>query len=219
MTMSEHRKRAEAVLEEYGRCLELVAVDPHFHEITIGLYEKNGVLTVWSYNGKPGVRDRLRQVRDRLVRLGGLFPVEDTHNQATFPCGRIHARPLRLVMTEAVEKPPHRETPSGDIAVRDFRSPLLLKAKPRRESRRWLYAVTAEGEAERPELRVRATVAGLIRYGEMERVGPAAAVFSCGERHDELMRLLLPYARNIRAVQDELEGQMTTQTLGFSSSV
>ena len=203
MTMSQHRKRAEALLDEYGRCLELVAVDPHFHEISVGLYEKNGVLTVWSYSGKPGVNDRVRQIRDRLVRLGGLLPVEDTHDRAAFPCGRIHARPLRLVMTEAVEKPPHRETPSGDIAVRDLRSPLRLKAKPRRESGRWVYTVIAEGEAERPELRVRATVAGLIRYGEMERAGPAEAAFSCGARHDELVRLLLPYARNVSAARDQ----------------
>jgi len=219
MTMSQHRRQAEEVLERYGRCLELVAVDPHFHEITVGLYEKDSVLTVWSYGAKPGVNDRLRQIRDRLVRLGGLLPVEDTHNQATLPCDRIHVHPLQLLVTQAVEKSPHREIPTGDIAVKDLRSPLLLKAKPRRESGRWVYMISAEGEAERPELRVRATMAGLIRHGEMQLTGPTEVAFSCGARHDELVRLLLPYARNIRAVQDDLEGQMTTQTLGFSSSV
>ena len=45
--------------------------------------------------------------------------------------------------------------------------------------------------------------------------------FNCGYRHDQLARLTLPYARNVSAVEDELEsesmrGQMTTGTLGFT---
>jgi len=219
MTARQHKGRAEEVLDRYGQCLELVAVDPHFHEITVGLYEKDGVLTVWSYSGKSGVHERLRQIRDRLVSLGGLSPIEGTSIQARLPCGDVHLRPLRLLIAQAVEKSPDSDIPTGEIVIRDLRSPLLLRATPREEHGRWAYAISAEGEAERPELRVRATVAGLIRRGDMQLTGPNELAFSCGARHDELVRLLLPYARNLRAVQDELEGQMTTQTLGFSSSV
>ena len=47
--------------------------------------------------------------------------------------------------------------------------------------------------------------------------------FKHGERLDRFARLLLPYARNVSAVdnmleQAELAGQMTTQTLGFASN-
>ena len=51
-------------------------------------------------------------------------------------------------------------------------------------------------------------VAGFMRYGEMEKVGDTEVAFSCGWQHDELMRLLLPYSRNISAVESMLRGQM-----------
>ena len=55
----------------------------------------------------------------------------------------------------------------------------------------------------------------------MEKVEKNTVAFSCGSRHDELLRLLLPYSRNISAVETMLEesalrGQLTTGTAGFS---
>jgi hypothetical protein len=55
----------------------------------------------------------------------------------------------------------------------------------------------------------------------MEKTEDGGVSFTCGQRHDELVRLLLPYARNVTRVEDQLEadalrGQMTTGTLGFS---
>jgi hypothetical protein len=66
-------------------------------------------------------------------------------------------------------------------------------------------------------------VAGFVRYGEMEKVGDAEVAFPCGQRHDRLMGILMPYSRNISAVEDMMEadamrGQMTTNTLGFSAT-
>ena len=55
----------------------------------------------------------------------------------------------------------------------------------------------------------------------MEKSGDAGVTFPCGQRHDQLMRLLLPYSRNVSAVEgmmeaEALRGQMTTNTLGFT---
>ena len=60
-----------------------------------------------------------------------------------------------------------------------------------------------------------------MRYGEMEKLDNDKVSFQCGYRHDELMRLLISYARNVSGVEDMLEtdalrGQMTTGTLGFA---
>ena len=57
----------------------------------------------------------------------------------------------------------------------------------------------------------------------MEKIDETTVSFNCGRRHDGLARLILPYSRNISAVEDALEadalrGQMTTSTLGFSST-
>ena len=56
-------------------------------------------------------------------------------------------------------------------------------------------------EAPNPALRLRLVVAGFVRYGEMERVGDTGVAFPCGQRHDELVRLTLPYSRNISTVE------------------
>jgi hypothetical protein len=56
----------------------------------------------------------------------------------------------------------------------------------------------------------------------MERVDNTSVKFSNGEKLDNLVRLILPYARNITGTQDMLDadsikGQMTTNTLGFAN--
>ena len=57
----------------------------------------------------------------------------------------------------------------------------------------------------------------------MKKVGDAEVAFPCGQRHDLLMGILMPYSRNISAVEnmmeaDAMRGQMTTSTLGFSAT-
>ena len=84
-----------------------------------------------------------------------------------------------------------------------------------------MYSVSVEGEAPNPAVRLRMVVAGFLRYGEMNKVGDTEVAFPCGQRHDALMRLLLPYSRNISSVEgmmaaEALRGQMTTGTLGFT---
>jgi hypothetical protein len=88
---------------------------------------------------------------------------------------------------------------------------------------KWVYEVAAEGEAPAAtaSMRVKAVVGGFMRYGDCRRVAEDKFAFPCGARHDELARLLIPYARNVSAVEEmlaaaDLAGQMTTQTLGFS---
>ena len=58
----------------------------------------------------------------------------------------------------------------------------------------------------------------------MEKIEATKAIFPNSYRRDELVRIVLPYARNITGTQDMLEadsirGQMTTGTLGFSPPV
>ena len=48
--------RPSEVLDKYGHCLELVPMDPNFENISVGLYVKNGVCTIWTFSRKPGSR-------------------------------------------------------------------------------------------------------------------------------------------------------------------
>lgn len=211
------------VLQRYGECLELIPADPQFHDISVGLYEKDGIYTVWSFSRKEGVAGRLTQIRDQVVRLGGLAPVETSPIQVSFPCGVPHLRPLKFLIAQAVRKSPDYTAPEGSMSIKDTRSSLVLSVLGEEQEGRYVYHVSGEGDAANGELRLRAVVAGFLRYGEMEKDGDTTVAFPCGQRHDGLVRVLLPYSRNVSAVEnmaeeEALRGQMTTGTLGFSQT-
>ncbi len=213
--------RVSEKLKEIGSCLELVPMDPHFKNVTVGLYYRDGVCTVWSFSRAPGITERLTQIRDQMVRLGGVQPVEGVGNQFVFPCGVVHMRPVKFLLTQAVTKGTDFMHPSGSMTIKDSKSNLMLTTTGLSADSGYQYQVSGEGDVKNPALRLRMVVAGFMRYGEMEKVGDTEVAFSCGWQHDELVRLLLPYSRNISAVESMLEaeairGQMTTSTLGFT---
>ena len=223
MTQSAIAQRGQVArkLQEIGSCIELVPMDPNFHNISVGLFIKEGVLTVWSFSRADGIRDRLRVIRDQMVRLGDLVPVEGADNQLIFPCGVIHERPVKFLLTQAVTKSPDFVHPEGPMTIKDSKSALMLTTTGVSNGSEYAYRVSGEGEARNPALRLRMIIAGFVRYGEMDKVGDTEVAFPCRQRHDGLIRLLLPYSRNISAVESMLEaeatrGQMTTSTLGFS---
>jgi hypothetical protein len=215
------RLRVADVIDRYGRCLEIVPMDPNFHNISVGLYVKDGICTVWTFSRKPGVQERVEQIRDQLVTLGGVKPVDGTHNQARFPCGYLHERPVKFLLNQAVGKAPDYAPPYGQMSLKDLRSALTLHVTGAEQDGRWVYQISGQGEVPNPAMRLRMVVAGFLRYGEMEKVSDTEVAFPCGQRHDELIRLLLPYSRNISSVEgmmaaEALRGQMTTGTLGFT---
>lgn len=214
-------KRVAQVIEEYGKCIELVPMDPYFHNISVGLYLKDGIFTVWSYSNRPGVHQRISNIRDGFVALGGMAPTPDSDIQFTPPCGRLHLRALGFLLSQIVGKNPDFSPPTGNLTIRDTKTRLTLNVTGKPVDGRWVYQVTADEEVRSAAARLRLVVAGFVRYGEMEKVSDSEVTFPCGHRHDELMRILLPYSRNISAVEnmmeaDALRGQMTTGTLGFT---
>ena len=215
------RGRAAEKLNEIGPCLELVPMDPHFENVSVGLYYKDGYCTVWSFSHIEGVSERLTQIRDQMTRLGGAQPVEEDSHRFIFPCGILHMRPVKFLLTRAVTKAPDFAHPTGAMRIKDSKSDLILTVDGANSGGEHIYSVSGEGEVRNPALRLRMVVAGFVRYGEMEKVGDMEVKFTCGWKHDELIRLLLPYSRNISAVESMLEaeasrGQMTTSTLGFT---
>lgn len=220
---SARRGRVREVIAKYGKCMELIPMDPNFHDITVGLYVKDGICTVWTYSQRQGVEERVEQIRDQLVELGGMAPIEGTTDQAMFPDGEMYDRPMRFLLRQAVEKPYGTRHPDGRIQIKDLRSPLQIVVTPERRESGWVYCITAEGEYKNPRVRVRAVTQGFVRYGEMEKVGDDAVAFHHGGRRDGMVRIVLPYARNITGTADTLEaealrGQMTTGTLGFAQT-
>jgi len=199
----------------------LIPADPYFHDISVGLYVKEGIYTVWSFSRKEGVEDRLKQIRDQMAVLGGLAPVETSPLQVSIPCGDPHLRPLKFLLAQAVGKSPDFTAPQGSMSIKDTRSSLVLSVSGEEKDDQFVYHVSGDGDAANAPLRLRAVVAGFVRYGEMEKVGDTVVAFPCGQRHDDLVRIVLPYSRNVSAVENLMEeealrGQMTTGTLGFT---
>ena len=156
-----------------------------------------------------------------MVHLGDLEPIQESFNQAKFPCGVIHQRPLRFLISQATNKNPDFKHPSGDITIQDSKSDLKITATPRENNGSWDYAIEGKGEAKNASLRIKMIVAGFMKYGEMIKTSDTSVAFECGKNHDNLMRIILPYSRNISSVEgmmetEALRGQMTTGTLGFS---
>lgn len=213
--------RPRDVIARYGECVELVPMDPNFHDISVGLYERDGVATVWTFSRQTGVEDRIRNIVERLIRLGGMEQAGEW-NRVRFHCGRIHTRPLKFLTVAAIERTADRDRPE-ELRIQDSKSPLIIEMTGEQAGDRYVYHVSATGEFRNPALRLKAIMAGFLRYGEMEKIDDTTVSFDCGQRHDGLARLILPYSRNISAVEDALEadalrGQMTTSTLGFSST-
>ena len=47
--------RPKDVISKYGRCLELISMDPYFNDVTVGLFFKEPLLTVHSYSKIEGL--------------------------------------------------------------------------------------------------------------------------------------------------------------------
>ena len=228
MATVQGKLRPAEVMERYGQCLELVPLDRRFHDISVGLYVKEGICTIWTYSRQEGVEYRIREIRDQMIALGGMEAVEGTHNQVRFSCGQLHQRTLRFVMSQAVGKAPDYAPSQGNLTIQDSKSALTIRVDPPAETKdaadsRSVYNVSLEGEARNAAMRLRMVLAGFTRYGEMDQVGESGVAFACGMPHDALMRVLLPYSRNISSVEtmmaaEALRSQMTTGTLGFSQT-
>ena len=223
MAGSEENAPASAaeVIEAYGRCVELVPIDKQFRDISVGLYLKGGTYTVWTFSRAEGAAARIETIRGRMVALGGMTPVPGTHTQLTFACGEMHAKPVKFLLSQAVGKNAEFSPAEGEMRIKDTKTALWLRAEGGESGGRHVYRISGEGSAPNVSMRLRLVIAGFVRYGEMEKAGETEVAFPCGQPHDELLRLLLPYSRNISAVESIMEeeatrGQMTTGTLGFS---
>ncbi len=210
-------------LKKLGACIELVSIDPHFHDVSIGLFIKDGLMTVWSFSNRDGIAERIELIRDRCTRLGDVVAVAGTTNQLKLISDLQLDRALSFMFIAAVEKDPARELPSGRITVPDTKTRLLFVVEGAEEDGKYVYTISTEGESDRAEMRVRAAVGGFIKYSDCERIAKNKFAFPDGKRYDSFARLILPLARNVSAVESqlaaaELDGQMTTQTLGFSQS-
>lgn len=198
---------------DIGRRIELIPIDPHFHDITIGLYRQqtvnattgraSPVFLVHTYSHISGAAERIEGIRAAMQILGGMLRTAD--GLLYFPCKSAHEAACRRVFLEACKLAPNTPIEPRPLNILDKKSRLTITAD---STGKGVYRVTADGEGRGAARRISAIAGGLMKLGEMESIETDTkdtVAFACGESHDALIGLLLTRAPNVRIVLREEE--------------
>src|SRR5580692_8422740 len=98
-----HGRVPMGLTRNLGIRIELVSMDPQFHDITIALYRRDngkpGYL-VHSYSGLPGVAERIDSYRASMATLGQFDRAGDLLN---FACGSAHQAATKRAFLETAK--------------------------------------------------------------------------------------------------------------------
>ena len=206
--------RMPPAITDIGSRVELVSLDPHFHDISIALYEQRPPATgyvIHSYSSYEGALERVEYAAEAMRILGGMISTEGDPRGLRFACGSNHLLGSKRIFIEAVKILPRSPLEQRPLAILDKKSGLTIAVASEGDG---AYRVTAnrgedggEETTDGGERRVAIAAGGLARLGQMTPLeGSANRVgFECGHSHDALVGLLLTRAMNVRAVIRELE--------------
>lgn len=193
---------------DLGRRIELVPMDPHFHDISIGLYRQETgdgpVFQVHSYSSRDGARQRVEFVARAMALLGGLEPVVGETRKLRFRCRAEHPFACRRVFLEACKLDPSQPVEPRPLQILDKKSNRTLTVSSQGSG---VYLLAADGDELDKANRIEAVANGLLKLGQMQVgvSGRDSVAFGCGQAHDALVGLLLVRALNVRAVLREQE--------------
>ncbi len=193
---------------DLGRRIELVPMDPHFHNISIALYRQETgdgpVFLVHSYSNREGARQRVEFVARAMAILGGLEPVPGETRKLRFPCRAEHLFACRRVFLEACKLDPSQPVEPRPLRILDKKSNRTITVSSQGDG---VYLLAADGEELDKASRIEAVANGLVKLGQMQVgvSGGDSVAFGCGQAHDALVGLLLVRALNVRAVLREQE--------------
>lgn len=192
---------------DIGHRIELVSMDPHFHEISIALYRQQHdggpQLLVYTYSQIEGAAGRIDFVAGAMATLGGMQRVEGT-NRLQFACGQPHHLASKRLFIEACKLPSAGEVAPRPLTTFDKKSSANVTATSLGDGG---YQLHSDGEGDNTEHRRAAIAGGLVKLAEMDWLDrdQNKIAFPCGESHDRLIGLLLARAQNVRSVERELE--------------
>ena len=210
---------------DIGRRIELIPIDPHFHDITIGLYRQQitdpnlgkafPAFLVHTYSQIRGATERIGEVIQSMQILGGMLKTSE--GLLYFPCKDAHEAACRRVFLEACKLASNTQTEARPLNILDRKSQLTITVDSIGSG---IYRVTANGEGRGAARRISAIAGGLMKLGEMEGIetdNKDTVGFACGHSHDALVGLLLIRAPNVRVVLREEEMGAARGTLSAPS--
>ena len=197
-------------LLELGERLELVSMDPHFHDISISLYRSTGEggasgFLAHSYSTREGAAERLGFVMRAMAVMGGMGPAPGQPERLAFACGAAHKAAVKRLFLEACKRATGAEVAAQPMRVYDKKNDLTIDATAVGDGRYRIAAAGSEGN-DKAAQRVDGVTRGLVKLAEMEPgAEPGEVRFPCGHAHDALVGLLIGRALNVRAAMREAE--------------
>ncbi len=192
---------------DIGRRIELVSMDPHFHEISIALYRQQHddgpQLLVHTYSHIEGAPERIHFVAGAMAALGGMERIEGT-SRLRFACGSPHHLASKRLFIEACKLPSADEVAPRPLTIFDKKADANVTAAGLGDGG---YQLHSDGQGDNTERRRAAIAGGLVKLAELEWLDREQnkIAFPCGQAHDRLIGLLLVRAQNVRSVERELE--------------
>ena len=208
-----------ANIAQLGNRIELVSMDKHFHDITLGLYEQlsaDGVpeFIVHSYAGKDGTAERIQFIMRAMQDLGGIKSTPG--GSLRFACGNVHRAACKRLFIEASKLVGDATPEARSLSIHDKKADCEMTVASLGGG---AYRVTAKSEDEGVVRRVKAIAGGLRKLGEMaDSGGDDEASFACGTAHDALVGMLLVRAPNVRAVLREEDAAAAQGVLAAPST-
>ena len=210
-------------LLELGERLELVSMDPHFHDISISLYRSTGEggasgFLAHSYSTREGAAERLGFVMRAMAVMGGMGPGPGQPERLAFACGAAHKAAVKRLFLEACKRATGAEVAAQPMRVYDKKNDLTIDATAVGDGRYRIAAAGSEGN-DKAAQRVDGVTRGLIKLAELEPgAEPGEVRFPCGFSHDELVGLLIGRALNVRAAMREAEAAAARGILAAPSA-
>ena len=210
-------------LLELGERLELVSMDPHFHDISISLYRSTGEggasgFLAHSYSTREGAAERLGFVMRAMAVMGGMGPAPGQPDRLAFACGAAHKAAVKRLFLEACKRETGADIEVQPMRIYDKKNDLTIAATAVGGGRYRIAAIDGEGN-DKAAQRVDGVTRGLVKLAELEPgAEPGEVRFPCGHAHDELVCLLLGRALNVRAAMREAEAAAARGILAAPSA-
>ena len=191
---------------DLGRRIELVAMDPHFHDITVALHRAAGAdgrpaYDVHSYSTRHGAGDRLAGIVAAMQEVAGMEAAPESPLRVRFACGAAHELAARRAFVEACKLDPEQPPAPRPLEIHDKKTAATIRVLA--EAGGYYRAVAVGGDGgPKVARRVATLAAGLAKLAGMEQVPGAGDTvrFACGIGHDRLVAMLLKLALNARGV-------------------
>lgn len=191
---------------DLGQRIELHSMDPHCHDISLGLYQREvdgeARYLVHTYSSIPEAAERAVFLSQVLVVKLGLESIPDAPEWLRFGCQEQHPRALKRAFLDLCKMSNDSALAVKPLVAFDKKAGGNLEAIAEGQG---VYRIAPEKDDAVGKKRAAALVRGFAKICEMETHDGNRVSFSCQVDHHALIGQLMYRAQNVRASMQEEE--------------